>query len=155
MNKQTKERKYKWAFTGTPHKSSRHDLLFQLSDIEPFYCHKTNKFDEKIISVDEMSEVLSNTEFMPCPNGFVHPETYRLYEALQCECIPIVESTYQYYDRLFPNNPFIKINKWADARPIVKGWGTEQIRKKKEECKIWWEDYKNKLQNSIKDKIIL
>ena len=155
LNKQTKERKYKWAFTGTPHKSSRHDLLFQLSDIEPFYCHKTNKFDEKIISVDEMSEVLSNTEFMPCPNGFVHPETYRLYEALQCECIPIVESTYQYYDRLFPNNPFIKINKWADARPIVKGWGTEQIRKKKEECKIWWEDYKNKLQNSIKDKIIL
>ncbi len=131
LNKQTKERKYKWAFTGTPHKSSRHDLLFQLSDIEPFYCHKTNKFDEKIISVDEMSEVLSNTEFMPCPNGFVHPETYRLYEALQCECIPIVESTYQYYDRLFPNNPFIKINKWADARPIVKGWGTEQIRKKK------------------------
>ena len=154
LDKQKNNRKYKWAFVGTPHKSSRHDLLFQFSDIKPFFCHKTDKFDEKIISVDEMSEALSLTEFIPCPNGFVHPETYRLYEALECECIPIVENAYQYYDRLFPHNPFIKVNKWADAKPIIKGWDKDQISKKKEECKIWWSDYKNKLQNSIKDKII-
>ena len=154
LDKQKNNRKYKWAFVGTPHKSSRHDLLFQFSDIKPFFCHKTDKFDEKIISVDEMSEALSLTEFIPCPNGFVHPETYRLYEALECKCIPIVENAYQYYDRLFPHNPFIKVNKWADAKPIIKGWDKDQISKKKEECKIWWSDYKNKLQNSIKDKII-
>ena len=70
LNKQKNNRKYKWAFTGTPHKSSRHDLLFQFSDVKPFFCHKTEKFNVKIISVDEMSEVLSSTEFMPCPNGF-------------------------------------------------------------------------------------
>ena len=46
-NKQKNNRKYKWAFTGTPHKSSRHDLLFQFSGIEPFFCHKTKKFDLK------------------------------------------------------------------------------------------------------------
>ena len=155
LNKRKNNMKYKWAFTGTPHKSSRHDLLFQFSEIEPFFCHKTEKFDVKIIPVDEMSEVLSSTDFIPCPNGFFHPETYRLYEALECECIPIVENTYQYYDRLFPNNPFIKIDKWADAKPILKGWEKNQIKKKKEEVKIWWNDYKNKLQESIKNKIIL
>ena len=154
LDKKRNNRKYKWAFVGTPHKSSRHDLLFQFSDIKPFFCHKTDKFDEKIISVEEMSEALSLTEFIPCPNGFVHPETYRLYEALECECIPVVENAYQYYDRLFPHNPFIKVNKWADAKPIIKGWDKDQISKKKEECKIWWKDYKNKLQNSIKYKII-
>ena len=124
-------------------------------DIEPFFCHKTEKFDRKIISVEEMSEVLSLTEFIPCPNGFVHPETYRLYEALECGCIPIVESTYQYYDRLFPNNPFIKVNKWSDARPIIKGWEKNQIKKKREECEIWWNERKDKIQNFIRDKIIL
>tara|TARA_B100000315_G_C14471955_1_gene538785 strand:+ start:13 stop:903 length:891 start_codon:yes stop_codon:yes gene_type:complete len=154
FNKKKDRRKYKWTFTGTPHKSSRHDLLFQFSDIVPFFCHKTERFDEKIISVDEMSEALSLTEFMPCPNGFVHPETYRLYEALECGCIPIVEDTYQYYDRLFPNNPFIKVNKWLDARPMIKGWSSDQIKQKKEECEIWWKDYKNKLQDFIKNKII-
>ena len=153
LDKQKNNRKYKWAFVGTPHKSSRHDLLFQFSDIKPFFCHKTDKFDEKIISVEEMSEALSLTEFMPCPNGFVHPETYRVYESLECGCIPIVENAYQYYDRLFPHNPFIKVDKWMDARPIIKGWNNDQIKQKKEECKIWWNEYKDKLQNFIKGKI--
>ncbi len=102
-----------------------------------------------------MSNVLSSSQFMPCPNGFVHPETYRLYEALECECIPIVENTYKYYDRLFPNNPFIKIDKWADAKIIVNSWNDEQIKKKRSECKNWWKSYKNKLQDSVKNKITL
>ena len=153
-NKQNNNRKYKWSFTGTPHKSSRHDLLFQFSDIKPFFCHKTQKFNQKIISVDEMSKILSSTEFVPCPNGFFHPETYRLYEALECGCIPIIENTYRYYDRLFPNNPFIKINKWADAKSLMKEWKKNKIEQKKEECKIWWQEYKSQLQESIKNKII-
>ena len=148
--KQKDNKKYKWAFTGTPHKSSRHDLLFQFSEIKPFFCHKTEKFDVKIISVDEMNDVLSSTQFIPCPNGFFHPETYRLYEALECGCIPIVENAYNYYDRLFPNNPFIKINKWADAKPMLNGWDENQINIKKIECKSWWSEYKNELQTSIK-----
>ncbi len=153
-NKKKSERKYKWAFTGTPHKSSRHDLLYQFSDIEPFFCHKTQKFNEKIISVEEMSEVLSSTKFVPCPNGFFHPETYRVYEALECECIPIVENAYNYYDRLFPDNPFIKVNKWADARPIIQGWDEDEIKKKQNECKNWWNKYKIELQESINKKVI-
>jgi len=148
-----KDRKFKWTFTGTPHKSSRHDLLFQLSDIKPFFCHKTEKFDKKIISVEDMSDIFSSTQFIPCPNGFYHPETYRLYEALQCGCIPIVESAYNYYDRLFPENPFIKINKWSEAKPIVNGWSEIQIQKKQNECMNWWRNYKIDLQNIVKHKI--
>ena len=154
LNKQKNNRKYKWAFTGTPHKSSRHDLLFQFSGIKPFFCHKTQEFDQKIISVDEMSEVLSLTEFIPCPNGFFHPETYRVYEALECGCIPIVEKAYKYYDRLFPTNPFLKVDMWAEAKPIIKGWGNDQIKLKRDECRIWWSNLKNELQKSIKDKVI-
>ena len=152
-NKKFNNRKYKWAFIGTPHKSSRQDLLFQLSDIKQFFCHKTEKFNKKIITVDKMSEVLSSTEFLPCPNGFVHPETYRIYEALECECIPIVENAYKYYDRLFPDNPFIKIDKWSEAKTIVNDWDKDTIKKKREECKIWWERYKVDIQNFVKNKI--
>ena len=152
VNKGKIKRKYKWAFTGTPHKSSRHDLLFQYLDIKPSFCHKTEKFDKKIISVDEMSEILSSTEFLPCPNGFFHPETYRLYEALECGCIPIVENTYKYYDRLYPSNPFIKIDKWADAKPIINNWNEQQIEKRRKQCENWWNDYKKNLQQMIKYK---
>ena len=155
FRKKIGSRKYKWAFIGTPHRSSRHDILFQFSDIEPSFCHKTNKFNEKIINVDQMSDILSSTEFIPCPNGFFHPETYRLYEALECECIPIVENAFRYYDRLFPNNPFIKVDKWIEAKPIIKGWNKEQIRNKKDECVSWWNQYKTQLQEDIFNKINL
>ena len=153
LNKMKSIRKYKWAFTGTPHKSSRHDLLFQLSTIKPFFCHKTEKFDKKNISVEEMNDVLSSTEFIPCPYGFFHPESYRVYEALECGCIPIVEEAYQYYDRLFPNNPFIKINKWKDAKSIIKGWDNNQIKKKREECILWWDEKKNEIQDHVNSEI--
>ena len=89
-----------------------------------------------------MSEILSSTDFIPCPNGFFHPETYRIYEALECECIPIVENAFKYYDRLFPENPFLKIDKWIDAKSIISGWNRNQINKKREECKLWWSNYK-------------
>ena len=154
LKKQIGKRKYKWAFLGTQHKSSRHDLLFQLSSIKPAYCYRTKKFDVKPIEVNEMSEILSSTEFIPCPNGFVHPETYRLYEALECNCIPIVESTYKYYERLFPKNPFLKVDKWMEAKLIVKEWSDTLVKEKQEECYKWWKDYKEQLQEFIKNKII-
>ena len=100
-----------------------------------------------------MSKVLSSTQFVPCPNGFVHPETYRVYEALECDCIPIVENAYKYYDRLFPNNPFIKVDKWIDAKNIINDWSKEMVIKKSEDCRIWWKKYKDQLQDSIKLKI--
>jgi len=153
VDKRKSNRKYKWAFTGTPHKSSRHDLLFQFSNIKPFFCHKTEKFDRKNISVDEMSEILSSTEFIPCPYGFFHPDSYRVYETLECGCIPIVENAYQYYDRLYPNNPFIKIDKWQDAKSIMQVWSNDQIKKKGEESSIWWDKQKNSIQDFIKKKI--
>ena len=154
--KEIQDRKYRWSFIGTPHKSSRHDLLFQFSKIKPSFIFRTKKFnDKKIIEANEMSEILSSTHFMPCPNGFVHPESYRLYEALECQCIPIIEDSYKYYDRLLPGNPFLKVNKWLDAKEIITNWTREQITKKREECSFWWNQYKLNLQEEISKKIRL
>ena len=144
----------RWAFIGTPHKSSRHDLLFNLSEIKPNFVYKTGKFgDQNSLNSDQINEIFFKTDFIPCPNGFFHPETYRVYEALESGCIPIVEDSYNYYERLFPKNPFIKINKWSEAKTIIKQWNKKNIEKKKNECIKWWNDYKSILKNSIKQKI--
>ena len=119
FNEEVKNRAYKWSFIGTAHKSSRHDLLFQLSEIKPSYLFKTKKFNNDILEIKDMNKVLSSSEFLPCPNGFVHPETYRLYEALESGCIPIVENAFKYYDRLFPGNPFLKVDMWSEAKVII------------------------------------
>ena len=57
-------------------------------------------------------------------------------------------------DRLLPNNPFIKIDKWIDSKNIIKEWDEKTINKKQEDCKKWWKNYKIELQEFIKNKII-
>ena len=93
--------------------------------------------DEKSMGSSEMGKIISSTHFIPCPNGFHHPETYRLYEALELGCIPIVESTYEYYKSIFPNHPFFTVEKWADGKKIVEECGDKQILNKRESCKKW------------------
>ena len=109
----------------------------------------------KIIKSDEYSEILSSTIFLPCPNGTVHPESYRLYEALECGCIPIVENSYRYFDRAYPNNPFIKVDKWADAKKLINFSNENQIKEKQKECNLWWMKYKRNLKESILEKVNL
>ena len=40
-----------------------------------------------------------------------------------------------------------------DAKPIIKGWEEEQIKRKKSECEVWWSEYKNNLQEFIRNKV--
>ena len=75
--------------------------------------------------------------------------------ALECGCIPIVENAYKYYERLFPNNPFIKVDRWIEAKPVIREWQKDQIEQKREECRTWWSQYKNQLQEFTINKINL
>ena len=42
---------------------------------------------------------------------------------------------------------------WAEAKPIIKSWDQKQIKQTRDECKIWWNNLKDELQESIKKKI--
>ena len=152
-----KKRHYKWCFFGTQHKSSRHDMNFQLEKIKPNFVNRIDKFADKKKSanVEEMGKVYFNTNFAPCPAGFFHPESYRIYEALQCGAIPIVESVYNYFDNIYTKNPFIKINKWKEAKEFIDNWSDDKILNKRKECINWWNqyllDHKNFVQEKIKE----
>jgi len=150
-----KKRQYKWCFFGTQHKSSRHDMNFQLEKIKPNFVNRIDKFADKKKSanVEEMEKVYFNTSFAPCPAGFFHPESYRIYEALQCGTIPIVESVYNYFDNIYPKNPFIKINKWREAKEIIDSWNDDQILNKRKECINWWNQYLSDHKNFVQAKI--
>jgi len=150
-----KKRELKWAFFGTQHKSSRHDMNYQLEKIKPNFINRIDKFNDKnkSLNVDEMKKIYINTNFAPCPAGFFHPESYRIYEALQCGAIPIVESVYNYFDNIYPNNPMIKIKRWEEAKEIVDNWSEEKILNKRKECLKWWNNYLVAHQNLIFKKI--
>ena len=59
QDKAIQVREFKWSFIGTPHLASRQDLLFQLSEVEPSFVHKTSKTGEsKSLNVKEMNKIL-------------------------------------------------------------------------------------------------
>ena len=150
-----KKRQFKWCFFGTQHKSSRHDMNFQLEKIQPNFINRIDKFadEKKSMNVKEMEKIYFDTNFAPCPAGFFHPESYRIYEALQCGTIPIVESVYNYFDNIYPNNPLVKIKKWSDAKEIIDNWNHDTILLKRKECFNWWNQYLLDHKNFVKKKI--
>ena len=102
--------------------------------------------------MNEYSDVINDSKFLPCPNGYFHPETYRLYEALECGSIPIVENLYDYYDRLFPNNPLLKIKFWKEAKETILFMNDDKKKliEQSNICKNWWGDIKKKYQENFK-----
>ena len=60
-----------------------------------------------------------------------------------------------YSTQQWVNNPFIKVDKWIDAKSIIKDWNEEQINKKRKECQLWWHKYQKQLQEDILNTITL
>ncbi len=48
---------------------------------------------------------------------------------------------YDYFDKTYPKNPFIKIKKWSEAKEIVDNWSYDKIIHKRKECFDWWNQY--------------
>ena len=145
-------RKYLWSFMGTIHGASRFDLIYQNKDVIPNFINITKKFGgENSLSSQEYCNVLNNCIFSLVPHGYIHPETYRLYESLECGSIPIIENPYNFFNNFLPNNPFYSISIWSEAKDII-----EKICKDKKKLddvsaitNKWWTEYKKELKNKI------
>ena len=149
-------RKYNWNFLGTVHGASRYDLIFQNKNIEPNYINITKKFGgQNSLSAAEYYKIMANTKFVLVSHGYFHPETYRLYEALESGCIPIIENPHNFFDIFLPNNPIIKIKLWKEANKIIKELNNDKtkILNMSKSIKKWWNEHKLSIRKKIKEKI--
>ena len=88
---------------GTIHGASRFDLIHQNKNIKPNFINITKKFGgENTMSSKDYYNVLNNCCFSLVPHGYLHPETYRLYESLECGSIPIIENPYNFFNNFLP-----------------------------------------------------
>ena len=42
---------------------------------------------------------------------------------------------------------------WSQAKVIIEEMKEEEIKKKSQECSIWWEKYKSKIQNDVEKRL--
>lgn len=111
-------RHHLWAFAGEV-KQRRQRMLTAVRRLGPGFEHLTSKWeDEKALSKADYAQMLANTVFAPCPTGNHSPESFRLYEALEAGCIPIVEEeggAIALAEALAPAS-LLRIQPWRDRR---------------------------------------
>ena len=143
------ERGLLWSFCGDPNKSTRHQMLDALSTLGPKHVHLTSGWDAKdALSVNDYRSIMDDTIFAPCPFGFCTPDSFRIYEALEAGCIPIVERTaeFDYFERAFGVHPMIVVEQWGEAsvmiESLINGHGVQEAA---HSCHAWWSKLKLQL----------
>lgn len=149
-------RNYVWSFSGMIRdRPTREVMIHNMKKVPRYFFHETfdwGRADKKSLTVSECRELMLDTIFVPCPGGWANMDSFRVYEALECGCIPIVENfPSEYFRSFFPDHPFITINSWKEAVDIVKTYlsDTDALEKKRIECYVWWTEYKKNLNQNL------
>jgi hypothetical protein len=150
------KRRYVWAFLGSLlSKSSRPDMARALASITPNFFHVTDTATKNFLPRPEYKKVLFDTVFTPCPMGNVNLESFRVYEALECGSIPIVEKrlTLNYFNRLLGPHPLPAVRTWRSARALIERsiHNAEALDRLQQQCTQWWREYKSKLRSAVLD----
>jgi hypothetical protein len=151
-------RQYVWSFVGQVSKSNRQNMYLAFRKLNlPSYDHFNSDFDSRdCLKTEDYQNIMQNSIFSPCPKGWTIDDTYRLYEALECGCIPVVEKGDRDYFRSFYGDvPFIVLDEWKDARqkilPLLNDLNAlEDLRRRNYD---WWQNKKIETKNILKTKI--
>jgi len=147
-------RPYLWSFLGGGNKASRPEMLKALLPITPAFVHNTDIPGQNRLSKQEYQNILYDSVFVPCAMGNVNLESFRIYEALECGAVPIVERrpTLDLFGGLLPGHPLPTFGSWIEAARFVteiRG-DRDQLNDLQERCGTWWIGYKQRLRESIR-----
>jgi len=147
-------RKYLWAFCGAGYKQQRKDMMEAFSDFPNGYLRLSSGWsrgpgDLEPLSQAELAALYEESEFVLCPHGINHPDTFRIMEALQSGAIPVMVTFLgrDYAKYTFGKHPFIVTKTWAEAAEILRDFhdNPEKMAKKRKEVNDWYADYRQQL----------
>jgi hypothetical protein len=133
-------RKYSFAFIGQV-KSDRKLLLKNLESVPNTFIHITKQWNcPTALNTYETCNIYSNTYLIPCPKGWIHADTFRICEALECGAIPILKKYDSYsYEWLGENHPIPMLDDWDDIQKL-----SLNIPKLQKDCYEWYSQKKIK-----------
>mmetsp|Transcript_12175 Transcript_12175/g.42357 ORF Transcript_12175/g.42357 Transcript_12175/m.42357 type:complete len:1028 (-) Transcript_12175:32-3115(-) len=104
-------RKFVWNFVGQTHdKPTRESMMRAARRVEGGYWKLTSYWnDPSGLSTRQFRQLLSSSTFTLCPRGFVHPESFRLSEALESGSIPVVEEDAYFAGLLGDDHPLVML----------------------------------------------
>lgn len=139
-------RTHVWSFAGDPNKTTRPAMLEAMRDIPGGAEHLISGFGAaESLDTNSYRTMMENSLFIPCPQGFVNLDSFRVYEALEAGCIPIVERrpNFDYFEGLLGRYPFPSVYDWREAGSLIDHLQTHGlVDALAASCGRWWYEYK-------------
>ena len=148
----TKE--YEFVFIGQP-KSDRQELLSVMESMENVFIHKTNSWNcSTSLTQDECISIYRKTKFVPCPMGWVHPDSFRIMECLESGSIPILKNynNLEYFTKVWGDSPLPVVNSWDEITNYYK-MNEEDFLKLKTLVFNWYKEFKIQLTLKVKNNL--
>jgi hypothetical protein len=142
------------SFVGQP-KSDRFEMIEAMEKLDSHYVHKTTSWNSSnALNQEECIDIYQKTKYAPCPMGNVHPDSFRICEALEWGSIPVVRTVNgeDYFKNVFGDHPFRVVNNWNELAAAIKA---DDYCAEREHVHSWYLDFKAKLQTKITDIITL
>lgn len=141
-----------WFFAGQVNTPARRELAETLERLRG-EAVLTDAFGSGL-AYPEYLERMSRAKVIPCPAGPFTPDTFRLYEALEAGCIPVVEETAKnrpdpgYWKMLLGEVPFPVVTEWRDFPKLLEriSWPADANR-----LSAWWQGYKRDLAYTLRE----
>jgi GR25 family glycosyltransferase involved in LPS biosynthesis len=138
-----------WSFYGTAWQD-RDTKLATLQDIKPHSLRLVDSWDSpEKITRNQYVATLLDTIFVPCPSGN-NIETFRLYEALECGCIPLYVKTpgdELYVEWLQEEIGLLPVSGWSEAAALMMHFMKEKevMESYRNTLLIRWKTWKERL----------
>jgi len=149
------ERPFLWSFLGQGGKATRPDMLKALADIGPSFVHITDRGPVQPLGTAHYAQILRESVFVPCCMGNVNIESPRIYEALECGAVPIVERRIglDYFLELLGDYPMPSFLSWKQAARFLIAIRHDHAAQDElvQRCSLWWAAYKNNLTQKVLD----
>lgn len=151
------DRPVPWAFVGqVTHRRRREcvTMLVARADAASGCCVETAGFGEGLPQRDYW-RVLANARVVLCPSGPVSPDSFRLFEALECGCVPVADDVtpdgrvHGFWRRVLGDVPFRVLDgEWADGSAAIdealEGWPRSA-----NVAFAWWQRHKREMAWSL------
>jgi hypothetical protein len=142
--RRTAERKLVWSFAGNL-ASTRRSMVRTLGGVTPHCVHLTGgvPHPQPPLATEAYLSLMADSVFAPCPMGNANLESFRVYEALDCGAIPIVERRpwLDYFTLLLGTHPLPTVRHWAEAPGLMRRLLSqpERLEERRAEIMGWWE----------------
>lgn len=143
-----------WSFYGTAWQD-RHLKLKPLQEIQPHSLRLVDTWESpEKITRNQYLAILLDSVFVPCPPGN-NPETFRLYEALECGCLPLYvksEGDDAYIEWIQNELGLLPVSSWEEAKTLMEHFMKEKelMESYRNQLLIRWKTWKERLGTQVR-----